>query len=142
MAVFNTAEYDLGYIPFNTPYNVDYLPADEAYQVDADEVEVFKDLLRILQSKQVVVIFLMTPEYGLTEVDYDRMESMKILNSIALENDISFLNYNTALKSSINEDISLFSDWGHLNGAGSRIFSDSLKVQLDLLITSNEANSN
>ena len=55
-----------------------------------------------------------------------KIELLKIIDYISKELDIPILNYNTELGSIINKNINYFTDWGHMNHQGAKIFSNEL----------------
>ncbi|MHC1694203.1 MAG: hypothetical protein AB9835_02770 [Eubacteriales bacterium] len=55
---------------------------------------------------------------------------MKIIQDIAEEYDLPFINYITGEYYELNDDVSLFSDWGHLNSVGAEKYTKQLKEDL------------
>jgi lysophospholipase L1-like esterase len=64
---------------------------------------------------------------------------MKLLNRIAEERKIPFLDYDTKRITNINTDPSMFSDWLHLNEKGSDAFSKLLRGDLESVLKEKSA---
>ena len=127
---FKEENYDRGYISFSTPFDSAYYKPKIKFDIDSTQVKYFKALVKEMLNDDVNIIFIMTPEYGLSVKDYKKMESLKIIEEVAYEHDILFLNYNTELRSYLNQDIKYFSDWGHLNHFGAELFSKKIANEL------------
>jgi lysophospholipase L1-like esterase len=61
------------------------------------------------------------------------MKSLKIIDSIAKSLKIPIINYNTDLISNTNKNINYFTDWGHMNHTGAKIFSNELAKEIKAL---------
>jgi len=96
-----------------------------------EEEAAFLKLLKQFKDEDIPLVFVMAPEYlpGREAPQFERMT--EIISQIAAERGIPFLNYNTELISEINEDYTMYSDWGHLNGAGAHKFSKMLYEDLN-----------
>jgi len=127
------SEYDRGYISLQIPYEDDNFKPILKHKIDPVQVTFFTSLLKKLQSENIKVIFVMTPEYGIDINEYEKMESLKIISSLSNELKIPIVNFNTELKSSINTNIKFYSDWGHLNTLGSKVFSEKLAKEIKIL---------
>ena len=94
----------------------------------------FISLLEQFKNEGIPVVFFMTPEYlpGRDAPQFDEMTDM--INGIAKDYNIPFLNYNTDLESSINNDATCYSDWGHLNDKGAQAFSKKLYEDLNKIL--------
>jgi hypothetical protein len=127
---FNSDNYDRGYISFSVPFDSKLFEPSLKYNIDSIQVKYFKLLLKQILDDDIKIIFVMTPEYGISANEYYQMESLKIIDSISKELDIPILNYNTELSSSINKEINYFTDWGHMNHFGAQIFSNELVKEI------------
>jgi len=58
-------------------------------------------------------------------------KNMELIQKIARQRDIPFLNYETERVTEINYNPSYYVDWAHLNGKGSEAFSKLLRSDLD-----------
>jgi hypothetical protein len=98
------------------------------------EFTAFVNLVGQFQSEGIPVIFVMAPEFlpGRDAPQFDEM--LEMIERVAREKNIPFLNYNTALVSEINSDHTLYSDWGHLNTAGAHVYSRKLYEDLNRVI--------
>lgn len=127
---FNEENYDRGYISFSSSFDsINYKPYLN-FKIDFSQVKYFKALVKKMLNNGVDILFVMTPEYGISVNEYQKMESLKIIEQIAQEHDIQFLNYNTKLRSNLNQDIKYFSDWGHMNHLGAELFSKKITNEL------------
>lgn len=132
---YDIENYDRGYIPCKSlaTMNNRYVPKLK-YTIDSEQIEYLKLLIKKMLSDRIKIIFVMSPEYGITVEEYNKMKSIKIINSIAKKFNIPILNYNTELRSKINNNISLFSDWGHMNHKGAEEFSKKLATDIKALL--------
>ena len=94
----------------------------------------FEGLLNILERDSVQVIFVSIPEYIPAWKTDAYIEVYQYLDSIAVNRDIPYLNYNVELKSEMNYDSTCFNDWIHLNSKGAINFSKMLSSDLKQLI--------
>ncbi|MHB1151446.1 MAG: hypothetical protein ACYCWE_13995 [Eubacteriales bacterium] len=103
-----------------------------------NEIEDFKTLLKIFRDSGIPVLFLMVPEYldGRRARHYE--EQVELLNSIASEFEIDFLNYNEEHLTKYSLSAEYYYDWGHMNWDGSTEYSkllrDDLQPYLEKLI--------
>jgi len=129
----NIKNYDRGYISDSIPFDSIRFKSNLTFKIDESQIKYFKKLLHQMVESNVEIIFTMTPEYKIDVDEYDKMESLKIIKQIAKGFNIPILNYNMEFRSDINQNILLFSDWGHLNHKGAGVFSkkiaDDLKMQ-------------
>lgn len=131
---FDISDYDRGYVSFSTPYDSNkFIPPSEDCLSEDKQIEYFRRLIHQLVSDSVRIIFVMTPEYGINPIIYSDMKSMKLVNQIAKQYAIPFLNFNTDLRSNINSEIRYFSDWGHMSKLGSIEFSKVLSDEIKSL---------
>lgn len=117
------SEYYKGFVPWeaNSLWGVSSRDAvRKGYEENYADLQT---LLDIFEAQGTKVIFVMLPEYipGRTAASFDKYND--IITDIAAERDIPYLNYNTELKSDINYNSDFYSDWGHMNTAGSDAFS-------------------
>lgn len=127
---FNMSNYDRGYISYSTAFESTRFEPKLKFKVDKIQIEYFKILVNQMISDNIKIFFIFPPEYGIDIAKYNKMESLKIINEIANQYAIPILNYNTDLRSDINKDILLFSDWGHMNHRGAEIFSNKIANDL------------
>jgi len=119
---FNPIDYDRGFIPFNIPFDSANYKSNLKYKINKSQLKIFKFLVAQMYTEGIEIIFVMIPEFGIKKNEYLKMQSIKIINEISQKYNIPILNFNTTLRSSINENIFDFSDWGHMNKKGSIIF--------------------
>jgi hypothetical protein len=95
-----------------------------------NETEDFKKLLDIWKDKGIPVLFLMVPEYlnGRRARQYD--EQVGLLNDIASEYNIDFINYNEEHLTKFSGSAEYYYDWGHMNWDGSTEYSKLLHDDL------------
>ncbi|MCL2773698.1 MAG: hypothetical protein FWD71_10150 [Oscillospiraceae bacterium] len=122
-----------GYVPYQADYDGKSAGVVKTtfYQKEEDD---FISLIDEFQSEGIPLVFIMTPEYlpGRDAPQFDDM--LKIINQIATEKNIPFLNYNTDLVSDINYDYTNYSDWGHLDDKGAHLFSQKLYNDLNPIL--------
>ena len=122
-----------GFVPYQADYNGKSAGTVRTtfYQKEEDD---FISLIDEFQSEGIPLVFIMTPEYlpGRNAPQFDDM--VKIINQIAAEKNIPFLNYNTDLASDINNDYTNYSDWGHLDDKGAHLFSQKLYGDLNKIL--------
>lgn len=141
---YNKKGYDRGFYPTNAPFDsigfyripsskFDIYSSKEIVKMNMDsfEIEKFQKLISQIDSSGIDIIFVMCPEYGIKKEVYNKMKSFEIFDHISKEYNIPILNFNLEYRSEINDSISYYSDWGHLNSKGSAVFSEKLA---DLLI--------
>lgn len=131
---FPLEKYDRGYIPYTTSFDSSSFKVKTEVKIDTSRLIYFTKLVAQLHEKKVNIIFVMTPEYGIPSEEYKKMKSLQLVNKIAKEFNISFLNFNTSLRSDFNENMLYFSDWGHLSEEGSRVFSQKLSNEIASLV--------
>lgn len=137
---FIMKEYDKGFVPIKTEDKYRLFERTESqynFKIKENQVDLFDKLVNRLKSLKVKMIFVMTPEYNIDINEYKGMRSIEIINNISKKNNIPFLNYNTTLRTDLNENIEYFDDWGHMNAVGSLKFSTLLKDEI-YKITHNE----
>ncbi len=95
-----------------------------------EEIEDFKKLLDIFEENNIPFMFLMVPEdlNARRARQYD--ENIELLNSIAAEYDIDFINYNEENLTYLSLSSDYYYDWGHMNWNGSTLFSKMLAEDL------------
>jgi hypothetical protein len=133
---YEITEYDRGFVPFNLAFDsTNYIRKNKLFvPIETKQLIQFDLLIKLLETNNVHVILVMTPEFGLQSKDYEQSKSMQVIESIAKTYKIPFLNFNTKLRSSFNENRSYFCDWGHMNKKGSIIFSIRLTHELQKII--------
>lgn len=130
---FPIESYDRGYITQRLSFNSNdskSCSVDPEANVDISQVNYFKKLIAEIVSDKIEIIFVMSPEYNIAPEYYTKMKSLSIVNEISKKYEIPILNFNTDLRSSINENIDFFSDCAHMNDKGSKIFSAYLSKEL------------
>lgn len=130
---FVLSSFYKGFVPWHAEFHGHYAGTARTNFHQA-EYDAFRTLLQQFADDGIPVVFVMTPEFlpGRTAPQFDEMT--EIINRIAREKNIPFLNYNTTLVSEINSDYTLYSDWGHLNYTGARIFSQILHDDLNMIL--------
>lgn len=99
--------------------------------VSADsEIADFRTLLGIFRDSGIPVIFLMVPEFldGRRARRYD--EQVSLLDSIAGEFGLDFINYNEERLTKFSLSSEYYYDWGHMNWEGSTEYSKLLRDDL------------
>jgi len=131
--VFVLSRYYHGFIPYERKGGLekkkDVKPKNSEAQIRA-----FEELLDEFGKNKIEVIFVQAPGYLPARDNSNIEESMKLLNKIAEERKIPFLDYDTKRITEINTDPSMFSDWIHLNEKGSDAFSELLKSDLEFVL--------
>jgi|GEM_PF-1359996 len=122
--------YDRGYIPFQAPYDSTKYKFRKSYKIDSVQVRCFRKLVSKMVSENVQVIFVMSPEYGFPPEYHSKVKTYQVINAMSEKYKIPVLNFNTNLRSYINEDIHYFNDWGHMSVRGSIVFSRQLTKEL------------
>lgn len=127
---YDIKNFDRGYISYSTQFKESSFKPRLDHKIDAIQVKCFKLLIKQMQEDDIKIFFIVAPEYGININSYHQMESLKIIDSLAKKFKIPLMNYNIELRSFINKNINLFSDWGHMNHKGSEIFSEKLARDL------------
>lgn len=128
---FPIQTYDNGYIAFQPIFDSTTYIANAKFNIDKIQVYYLKKLISNLITNKIKIIFVMTPEYNISPTLYKRMKSLEIINLIAEKYNIPILNFNTTLRSNINDNINYFSDWGHMNNEGAKVFSIFLSKEIN-----------
>jgi hypothetical protein len=136
---FNSNNYDRGYISYSVPFDNKLFKPKLDYKIDSSQVKYFKLLLKQILDDDIKIIFVMTPQYGISEDKYYQMESLKIIDSISKKFNIPILNYKTKLRSGVNNNINYFTDWGHMNHSGAQIFSKDLAKEIKALMRNKDS---
>ena len=121
--------YHKGYAPYRVRswgYQYPYKVRDSRHYEAA-----FNRLLDRFEAEGTKVVFIQAPEY-LPDAGEHPQENAK-LRAIATSRGIPFLNYNEERKSDLNDDQSLFTDWGHMNERGSARFGPMLRHDMQAL---------
>lgn len=118
-------EYYRGFVPVNEPVTQAGKLAFAPYPARESK---FREFINQLKADGIKVILIQTPEYiGGREFDpFYQMEVAKAAQDLG----VPFLNFNTDLAGEINEDLSNFTDWAHLNQKGAELFSRRLAEEL------------
>ena len=128
---YNLEDFDSGYISFTgKSLEKTCFKPKLAYNIHSKQIYFFKKLIKLLIKDKVKTIFVFTPEYGIQQSEYFKMYSLKIIESISKEYSIPILNFNTELRSNVNCNKNYFTDWGHMNHLGAKIFTYNLAKQL------------
>ncbi len=90
--------------------------------------QAFVALLRRMRAQGSRVILFQAPEL-LAEREIEA-DYQKELEGLASQLELPFLNFNTRLRSELNQDPTLYTDWGHLNPKGVERFSRRLAEEL------------
>jgi len=128
--VYPVSRYYQGYIPFETQRDLD--KKDNANpKIDPDQLKAFEALLNEFERDRIRVIFVEIPDY-IPGRDSSTMErNMELIQKIAKERNIPFLNYETERVTEINYNPDYYVDWAHLNGKGSEAFSKLLRSDFE-----------
>lgn len=131
---YKKEKYKLGFIPYNRILNENTKKRFfNIVNINTKQVEYFKRFLEQLKTENKKVVILYCPELN-PDVNHFRNEkTVKMINDLANNLNFPILNYNLELISEINNDESLFSDWGHMNEKGSKVFSFKLSNDLKKL---------
>ena len=124
--VYPVSRYYQGYIPFETQRDLDKKDLANA-GIDPDQLKAFEELLDLFKQEGIKVIFVEIPDYipGRDTATIER--NMQLIEKIARERAIPFLNYETDKVTEINYARDSYVDWAHLNGKGSEAFSRMLR---------------
>ena len=124
--VYPVSRYYQGYIPFETKRDLDKKDLVNP-KIDPDQLKAFETLLNEFERERIKVIFVQVPDY-IPGRDSSTMEmNMQLLQKIARERNIPFLNYESGKVTEINYIRDYYVDWAHLNGRGSEAFSKLLR---------------
>jgi len=121
-----------GFIPYEREGGLDK-KRDIAPKNGEAQVKAFEELLDEFEKNKIEVIFVEVPGYLPARTPSNVEEGNRLVNKIAEQRKILFLDYDTKKITNINTDPSMFSDWLHLNGKGSDAFSKLLKSDLESL---------
>jgi hypothetical protein len=121
-----------GFIPYEREGGLDK-KRDIAPKNGEARVNAFEELLDEFEKNKIEVIFVEVPGYLPARTPSNIEEGNRLVNKIAEQRKILFLDYDTKKITNINTDPSMFSDWLHLNGKGSDAFSKLLKSDLESL---------
>jgi hypothetical protein len=131
--VYVLSRYYNGFIPYERKGKVDK-KRDIKPKNSQAQVKAFEELLDEFEKSKIEVIFVQVPGYLPARDPSSIEESMQLLNKIAEERRVPFLDYDTKRITEINRDPSMFSDWVHLNEKGSDAFSKLLKSDLGVIV--------
>jgi hypothetical protein len=131
--VFVLSRYYNGFVPYERKGRPDK-KRDIKPRISQAQTKAFETLLDEFEKSKIGVIFVQVPGYLPARNASNIEESMQLLNKIAEERKIPFLDYDTKRITNINTDPSMFSDWVHLNEKGSDAFSKLLGTDIDSLL--------
>ena len=124
--VYPVSRYYQGYIPFETRRDLEKRDLANP-RIDPDQLKAFEALLSEFERDRIQVIFVEIPDY-IPGRDSSTLErNMDVIQKIAKERNIPFLNYETERVTEINYNRDYYVDWAHLNGKGSEAFSKLLR---------------
>ena len=128
--VYPVSRYYQGYIPFETQRDLDKKDLANP-KIDPDQLKAFEELLNEFERDRIRVIFVEIPDYipGRNSSTLER--NMELIQKIAKERNIPFLNYETERVTEINYNRNYYVDWAHLNGKGSEAFSKLLRSDFE-----------
>jgi hypothetical protein len=128
--VYPVSKYYQGYIPFETQRDLDKKDLANP-KIDPDQLKAFEALLGEFERDGIKVVFVEIPDY-IPGRDSSTMErNMELIQKIAKERNIPFLNYGTERVTEINYNREFYVDWAHLNGKGSEAFSKLLRSDFE-----------
>ncbi len=130
--VYVPSRYYHGFIPYERRGRVEKRRDIKPKNSEA-EIKAFEELLNEFEKNKIRVIFVEVPGYLPSRDPSNIEKTMQLLDKIAEERKIPFLDYDTKTITDINTDPSMFSDWVHLNEKGSDAFSKLLRSDLDFL---------
>ncbi len=133
--------YDRGYTTYERPYDRNLFYVNKRWEIDTEPVIYFTKLVTQMVFEKVKIIFVLPPEYGIEPEFYKKSGALLIVNKLSKKFEIPFLNFNTDLRTYVNEDVIFFSDWRHMNGKGSMIFSKQLTKELCKVISKQQNNN-
>jgi hypothetical protein len=131
--VFVLSRYYNGFVPYERRGRPDK-KRDIKPRISQAQTKAFETLLDEFEKSKIGVIFVQVPGYLPARNASNIEESMQLLNKIAEERKIPFLDYDTKRITNINTDPSMFSDWVHLNEKGSDAVSKLLKGDIEFLL--------
>ena len=129
-----TSDYYKGFIPWENSYG-----GDQVNQGCNDTEEQWNALTKLLDritADGIKLIFVEAPEYLNGRRARQAEPNNARLAELAVKYNAQFLNYNEELKSEINDEVTNFSDWGHMNTKGSTAFSKLLGKDLKPILES------
>ena len=136
--VYVLSRYYHGFIPYERKGKLEKKKDVKPKNSEA-EIRAFEELLDEFEKEKIKVIFVQIPGYLPARDPSNIEKTMQLLNKIAEERRIPFLDYDTKTITNINTDPSMFSDWIHLNEKGSDAFSRLLRSNLSFLFNGNTA---
>jgi hypothetical protein len=125
------SRYYNGFVPYARRGRVDRETNNVKPKISKAEVDAFEKLLDEFEKSKIQVILVQVPGYLPAQNFSNIEESTKLINKIAEERRIPFLDYNTKRIPNVNTDPSMFSDWLHLNEKGSDAFSKLLERDIE-----------
>ncbi len=128
--VYPVSRYYHGYIPFETTRDLDMKDPANA-MIDPDQLKAFQSLLDEFRIDKINVIFVQVPDYIPGRDSTTMPRNMQLIEKIAEERNIPFLNYETEKVTDLNYNRDYYVDWAHLNGRGSEAFSALLRDDFD-----------
>ena len=132
-STFKSENYDRGYISFTLPFDsLKFIPKLN-YKIYPNQIHYFNLLINLMLKDNIKIIFVMAPEYGIKVEEYYQMKSLNFIDYTSKKLNLDFINFNTKFNSIINKNINYFTDWGHMNHKGAKIFSISISRQIKLL---------
>src|SRR4030065_2843432 len=131
--VYLLSKYYNGFIPYMRRGGLDR-KRDVKPKNSRAQIIAFEELLDEFEKNRIQTIFVQIPGYLPARHDANILESMQLLNKIADDRKILFLDYDTNKITNINTDPSMFSDWIHLNEKGSDAFSKLLRSDLESIL--------
>jgi len=130
--VFHLSKYYNGFIPYERRGGLDK-KRDRKPKNSRAQIRAFEELLDEFKKNGIQTILVQIPGYLSARHEENIKESMEILNGIAKQRQLPFLDYDTKKITNINTDPSMFADWLHLNEKGSDAFSQLLRDDLEFL---------
>ena len=124
--VYPVSRYYQGYIPFETRRDLEKKDLANP-RIDPDQLKAFEALLSEFERDRIKVIFVEIPDYIPGRNSSTMEKNMDLIQKIAKERNIPFLNYETERVTEINYNRDYYVDWAHLNGKGSEAFSKLLR---------------
>lgn len=124
----NTTSYYNGFIAWEANY--DGSPQNTGCNDNPQAIKDFKELIEQIQAEGIPLILVQSPEYISGRKVNGYGQHLKIIQDIAEEYNLPFINYITGEYYELNDDVSLFSDWGHLNSVGAEKYTKQLKEDL------------
>ena len=128
--VYPVSRYYQGYIPFETRRDLEKKDLANP-RIDPDQLKAFEALLSEFERDRIKVIFIGIPDYIPGRESSTMEKNMELIQKIARERNIPFLNYETERVTEINYNRDYYVDWAHLNGKGSEAFSKLLRSDFE-----------